>query len=92
MASFVPRAICEDNKEPYYGAFHVKCGRNVEFFDSKRTAQGVNSSSTGIVYSAKPIPKGKAFQVKLLQRREDHSTHNNHLCLSYPLVSKFVKV
>ena len=48
-----------------YGAFHVKCGSDIVFSHERRTAH-VKALSGGFVYSAKPIPAGGMFQVKVL--------------------------
>ena len=53
-------------------AFHIKCGKDVTFSNGRRTAYVVPNSAIGIdtigaVYSAKPIPTGAKFQVKILE-------------------------
>ena len=50
-----------------YEAFHIKCGGDVTFSHGRRTAQ-VPISATGTVYSAKPIPTGAKFQVKVVEK------------------------
>ena len=54
-----------------YDPFHHKCGKNV-VFDAKRglIATRRTSYADGIVFSAKPIPVGTMFQVKLLEKNE----------------------
>ena len=51
-----------------YGAFHVKFGKEIVFGNGRRTAYKGVSGYGGVVYSAKPIPMGEMFQVKILKR------------------------
>ena len=59
----------EDLIDQEYDPFHHKCGDNV-VFNTKRgliaTHRGILAK--GIVFSAKPIPVGTMFQVKLLEK------------------------
>ena len=48
------------------GTFHVKCGKGVTYSNGRRTAN-VPIISQSIVYSAKPIPVGGKFQIKILE-------------------------
>ena len=54
-----------------YGAFHVQRGERIVFSNGRRTAykslQDV-SGDGGTIYSAKPIPTGGMFQVKIVKR------------------------
>ena len=52
-----------------YDPFHHKCGWNVVFSSKRRLIASRGSGSTGgIVFSAKPIPIGTMFQVKILEK------------------------
>ena len=59
----------EDLVDQDYDPFHHKCGKNV-VFSAKRglIAARRTSYADGIVFSAKPIPVGTMFQVKLLEK------------------------
>ena len=61
----------ESDHEEYTGTFHVKCGEYLKFSNERRTVHnpGDNLEETSIVYSAKPIPTGGMFQVKVVERR-----------------------
>ena len=50
-----------------YDPFHEKCGEDVFFSDKKLIATTRPDWSEGLVFSAKPIPLGGQFQVKLLE-------------------------
>ena len=65
MAAFAHRGISVDYE---YGEFHVKCGTKIVFSNNRGTAHGNDTRCVGIVYSAKPIPKGEVFQVKVQER------------------------
>jgi hypothetical protein len=64
MAFFAERE--KINKDDYE-AFHDKCG-DLIFSNGRRTAQVPILLSGGIVRSAKPIPTGGMFQVKMVER------------------------
>ena len=53
-----------------YDPFHEKCGKNVSFSDEKLIATLIRGVY-GVVFSAKPIPLGGMFQVKLLEEFSD---------------------
>ena len=57
-----------------YHSFHEKCGKNVFLSDKKLVAARITDGSDGVVFSAKPIPLGGMFQVKLLEitGKDDH--------------------
>ena len=57
----------EDLVDQDYYPFHEKCGRNIFFSDKKLIATRTGWSD-GVVLSAKPIPLGGTFQVKLLEK------------------------
>ena len=63
MAFFAWRG--KTDKEDYE-AFHIICGEDVTFSNGRRTAQ-VPTTAVGTVYSAKPIPTGAKFQVKVVE-------------------------
>ena len=51
-----------------YSAFHVKCG-DVKFSNGRRTvAHHSIANFVSIAFSAKPIPRGGMFQVKVVDR------------------------
>ena len=54
-----------DNED--FGAFHVKCGKDLTFSKERRTARAPFASAR-IVYSVKSIPTGGMFQVKVLEK------------------------
>ena len=56
----------EDLVDQDYDPFHEKCTEGVFFSDKKLIATRTGWSD-GIVFSAKPIPLGGIFQVKLLE-------------------------
>ena len=61
----------EDLVDQDYDPFHEKCGENVVFSDKRLVAtRRPHSEPWGkkIVFSAKPIPLGRLFQVKLLEK------------------------
>ena len=58
----------EDQVDQGYGPFHEKCGKGVFFSEQKLIA--TSSLDYGVVFSAKPIPLGGTFQVKLLQKEK----------------------
>ena len=60
----------EDLVDQDYDPFHIKCGKNVFLSDKKLIATQIGRSD-GIVFSAKPIPLGGKFQVKLLEKGGD---------------------
>ena len=62
----------EDRVDQEYDPFHEKCGKDVLLSDKKLIATQIGWWD-GIVFSAKPIPLGGTFQVKLLEK--DHETH-----------------
>ena len=55
----------EDLVDQDYDPFHEKCGKDVFLSDKKLIATRTGLSGGG-VFSAKPIPLGGTFQVKLL--------------------------
>ena len=63
-----------DRVDQSYDPFHEKCGENVVFSDNRLVATRRPNSEPWwgkkMVFSAKPIPLGGMFQVKLLER--DH--------------------
>ena len=61
----------EDLVDQDYDPFHHKCGKNV-VFSTKRglIATRRAGNADGIVFSAKPIPVGTMFQVKLLEKKD----------------------
>ena len=61
----------EDLVDQNYGPFHEKCGWNVFFSDKKLIATRKTGWSDGMLFSAKPIPLGGMFQVKLLEKGGD---------------------
>ena len=61
----------EDLVHKDYEPFHHKCGRNVVFSTkSGLIATHRSGYADGIVFSAKPIPVGTMFQVKLLEKKD----------------------
>ena len=60
----------EDLVEQDYDPFHEKCGGDVFLSDKKliATRGSAKWSEGGVVFSAKPIPLGGIFQVKLLEK------------------------
>ena len=56
-----------------YDPFHVKCGKDVFFSDKRLIATRKSDwwTDSGVVYSAKPIPLGGMFQVKLLEEARE---------------------
>ena len=64
----------EDLVDQDYDPFHEKCERRIFFSDKKliatRRITQINWCD-GVVFSAKPIPLGGIFQVKLLERGDD---------------------
>ena len=64
----------EDLVDQDYDPFHHKCGKNVVFSTKRRLIATRQTSYTqGIIYSAKPIPVGTMFQVKLLEKEDKWS-------------------
>ena len=61
----------EDLVNQAYDPFHEKCGKDVFLSDKKLIATRGSGDSDGIVFSAKPIPLGGMFQVKLLEEFSD---------------------
>ena len=63
----------EDLVDQDYDPFHHNCGKNV-VFGAKRglIATRRTSYADGIVFSAKPIPVGAMFQVKLLEKEDGY--------------------
>ena len=59
----------EDLVDQDYDPFHHKCGEGVILSAKRRVAY--RHGSKGIVFSAKPIPVGKMFQVKLIEKDSD---------------------
>ena len=61
---------CEDLVDQDYDPFHHKCGRNIVFRTKRRLIATHQTSiiEGGMVFSAKPIPVGTMFQVKLLEK------------------------
>ena len=58
----------EDLVDQDYDPFHEKCGENVFLSDKKLIAtRKAPFFSYGVAFSAKPIPLGGMFQVKLLE-------------------------
>ena len=58
----------EDLVDQDYDPFHEKCGEDVFFSDKKLIAtRKASFISYGVAFSAKPIPLGGIFQVKLLE-------------------------
>ena len=58
----------EDRVDQDYDPFHEKCGKNVFFSNNKIIATTKEDLVVnGGVFSAKPIPLGGMFQVKLLE-------------------------
>ena len=60
----------EDLVDQDYDPFHHKCGNNVAFSRRGLIATRRTSYAKGIVFSAKPIPVGTMFQVKLLEKED----------------------
>ena len=58
----------EDLVDQDYDPFHVKCGRDVFLSDKKLIAIRTSGYSFGVVFSAKPIPLGGTFHIKLLEK------------------------
>ena len=59
----------EDLVDQDYDPFHHKCGKNVVLGAKRRViATRRSGNADGIVFSAKPIPVGTMFQVKLLEK------------------------
>ena len=58
----------EDLVDQDYDPFHEKCGKDVFFSDKKLIATQRTGGDFGVVFSAKPIPLGGMFQVKLLEK------------------------
>ena len=62
----------EDRVDQGYDPFHEKCGENVFLSDKKLIATRKASFFVyGVAFSAKPIPLGGTFQVKLLEKVEE---------------------
>ena len=61
----------EDLVDQEYDPFHEKCRRDLFLSDKKLIATGITAWSGGIAFSAKPIPLGGTFQVKLLEKGDD---------------------
>ena len=58
----------EDLVDQDYDPFHEKCGKVVFFSDKKIIATRRSDEwANGVAFSAKPIPVGGMFQVKLLE-------------------------
>ena len=63
----------EDLVDRDYDPFHHKCGKNVVFNTKKgliATRRSGAGYEEGIVFSARPIPVGTMFQVKLLEKED----------------------
>ena len=61
----------EDLADQGYDPFHHNCGKNVVFSPKRRLIANRRTSYTeGIVFSAKPIPVGTMFQVKLIEKTD----------------------
>ena len=58
----------EDLVDQDYDPFHEKCGENVFLSDKKLIVTRGSGYLDGMVFSAKPIPLGGMFQVKLLEK------------------------
>ena len=59
----------QDLVDQDYDPFHHICGKSVVFNTKRRLIATRRTSYTdGIVFSAKPIPIGTMFQVKLLEK------------------------
>ena len=58
----------EDLVDQDYDPFHEMCGKNIFFSDKKLIATRITGWSDGVVFSAKPIPLGGMFQVKVLEK------------------------
>ena len=60
----------EDRVDQDYDPFHEKCREGVFLSDKKliATRRRFDQWAYGIVFSAKPIPVGRMFQVKLLKK------------------------
>ena len=62
----------EDLVDRDYDPFHEKCGERVNFSDNKLIATTKAMLFTyGVAFSARPIPLGGIFQVKLLEMGVD---------------------
>ena len=61
----------EDLVDQNYDPFHEKCRKDVFFSDKKLIATRGSGYWDGIAFSAKPIPLGGMFQVKLLEESSD---------------------
>ena len=62
----------EDLIDQDYEPFHHMCGESV-VFSAKRgliATRGIGGYDDGIIFSAKPIPVGTMFQVKLLEKED----------------------
>ena len=58
----------EDSVDQDYDPFHEKCGKDVFFSDKRLIATRRSDQwANGMAFSAKPIPVGGIFQVKLLE-------------------------
>ena len=51
---------------PQLGRFHLKCSREVNLSDDGKTAW--TEYGFGIAFSKEPIPRGRQFSVKVLER------------------------
>ena len=62
----------EDLVDQDYDPFHEKCGKEMFFSDKKLIATTKATFAVhGVVFSAKPIPLGGMFQVKLLENSRE---------------------
>ena len=61
----------EDLVDQDYDPFHEKYSKDVLFSDEKLIATEISGWSEGMVFSAKPIPLGGMFQIKLLEKGSD---------------------
>ena len=57
----------EDIVDQHYDPFHENCRRNAFLSHKKLIATRIIGWRNGVVFSAKPIPLGGTFQVKLLE-------------------------
>ena len=67
MAFFSEHSKIDNEESLNYLSFHGVCGKSVNFGNERRTAEA-SGPANGIVYSAKPIPTGGMFQVKVVER------------------------
>ena len=67
LTNFVKKKHRQSTIEEERGEFHEKCGKFVVFDPDRLVAsRQADTSSNGIVFSAKPISAGGMFQVKIL--------------------------